>query len=110
MEYEMDFFGNKIMVVMAVDARGSFITDVYHLPFIYDVCKSLALVLRFMWLSFPAVQSSLFFQGKNNKTHFPHRQYSLTTGSVTNSFQIEEKLTRTKKCLNGRHFPCENSC
>lgn len=32
MEYEMDFSGNKIMVVMAVDARGSFITmfTIYH--------------------------------------------------------------------------------
>lgn len=67
---------------------------------------NLAPVLSFMWLSFPAIQYSLFFQGTNNKTRFLHRQYTLTTGSVT--LQTEEKLGLENVPLEG--ISSEKSC
>lgn len=76
-----------------------------------DVCKSLAPVLSFMRFSFPAVQSSLFFQTtNNNKTRFPHRRYTLTTGRGIHPLQKEEKLTRTRKFIWKAYFLCKIFC
>lgn len=72
-----------------------------------NVPKSPAQVLSFTWLSFPAVQSSLFFQGTNNKTRFPHRQYILTTGPWDQPASNGGK-TRTRKMFNWKALPLWN--